>query len=312
MVKAMAGRKDEFYTREKDISAEFSAYPEGVLAGKSVYCPCDLPGESDFPKYFERNFTSMGLSRVVCSGYVPGGHGRLGVYDGSGWEVKDMEGDGSFLSPEAAELAGEADFIATNPPFSLMHGFSRWLLGTGKDFSVIAPVNCVTYPEMFPAIRDGRCWAGATGFNRGMFFRVPEGYGYAESYHEEREVDGEPVMRVSGVCWLTTVDFPGRHREMHLESMEWNMVHKPEKCRGYRRYDNYDAIDVPWAECIPSGYTGVFGVPLTALNRLCPEQFEIVGCSYPHGRPAGWDQGTRMKAYVDGKEQYKRLLCRLR
>jgi len=312
LVKARESRSDEFYTRESDIGAEFSAYPEGTLEGKAVYCPCDLPGESAFPKFFADNFSSFGLSRVVCSGYVPGGHGKAGSYDGREWVTWDMAGDGSYCSAESTDLAGECDFIATNPPFSLMHGFSRWLLGTGKGFSVIAPVNCVTYPEVFPAIRDGECWAGATGFNRGMFFRVPEGYGYAESYHEEREVGGEAVMRVSGVCWLTTVDYPGRHREMHLESMGWNLEHKPEKCRGYRRYDRYDAIDVPWAECIPSDYYGVFGVPVTALNRLCPEQFEILGCSYPHGRPSGWDTGIRMKAYVGGREQYKRLLCRLR
>lgn len=315
LVRAQEDRRDEFYTRGADIAEEFGAYlgaDPGFLRGKAVYCPCDLPGESAFPEYFAGRFGEFGLSRVVCTGYVEGGRGRKGVYDGRAWEVTEMEGDGSYCSAESAALAGESDFIATNPPFSLMHGFARWLLGTGKGFSVLAPVNCVTYPEVFPAVRDGVCWPGATGFNRGMYFRVPEGYGYAGSYRFPREIDGEAVMRVSGVCWLTTVDHPGRHNGIELHTMEWNRANKAAKCRGYRRYDHYDAIDVPWAECIPSDYRGVFGVPVTALNRLCPEQFEIVGCSYPHGRPAGWDPGTRMKAYVGGVEQYKRLLCRLR
>lgn len=315
LIKAQENRSDEFYTRTADISAEFDIYRANdpdFLRGKTVYCPCDLPGESAFPKYFENNFSVFGLARLVCSGYVPGGKGKLGVYDGHEWVITEMAGDGNYANAESVDLSNEADFIATNPPFSLMHGFSRWLHESGKDFSILAPVNCVTYPEMFPSIRDGECWAGATGFNKGMYFRVPEGYEYAESYKFPREIDGEAVMRVSGVCWLTTVDFPGRHARIELHTMDWNRENKAAKCKGYRHYDHYDAIDVPWAECIPSDYAGIFGVPVTALNRLCPEQFEIVGCSYSHGRPAEWDPHTRMKADVDGVEQYKRLLCRLR
>lgn len=46
---------------------------------------------------------------------------------------------------------------------------------------------------------------------------------------------------------------------------------------GYRHYDNYDAIEVPYSDAIPSDYDGVMGVPVTFLDKFCPEQFEIVG-----------------------------------
>ena len=44
----------------------------------------------------------------------------------------------------------------------------------------------------------------------------------------------------------------------------------------YPKYDNYDAIEVPFVECIPSDYKGVMGVPITFMDKYNPEQFEIV------------------------------------
>ena len=44
----------------------------------------------------------------------------------------------------------------------------------------------------------------------------------------------------------------------------------------YDRYDNYDAIDVPFTNAIPSDYNGAMGVPISFLDKYCPEQFEIV------------------------------------
>lgn len=44
----------------------------------------------------------------------------------------------------------------------------------------------------------------------------------------------------------------------------------------YPHYDNYDAIEVPFVEAIPSDYDGVMGVPITFLDKYNPEQFEIV------------------------------------
>ena len=50
------------------------------------------------------------------------------------------------------------------------------------------------------------------------------------------------------------------------------------KLRGkeYHKYDNYDAIEVPYSDAIPNDYEGVMGVPISFLDKYCPEQFEIV------------------------------------
>jgi hypothetical protein len=52
--------------------------------------------------------------------------------------------------------------------------------------------------------------------------------------------------------------------------------HKEVKGVGYKKYDNYDAIEVPYTDAIPSDYTGVMGVPISFLSKYNPEQFEIV------------------------------------
>lgn len=32
----------------------------------------------------------------------------------------------------------------------------------------------------------------------------------------------------------------------------------------YRKYDNYDALEVPYTEAIPRDYDGVLGVPISS------------------------------------------------
>ena len=47
----------------------------------------------------------------------------------------------------------------------------------------------------------------------------------------------------------------------------------------YDRYDNYDAIEVPFTDAIPSDYDGIMGVPITFLDKYNPDQFEILGAT---------------------------------
>ena len=48
---------------------------------------------------------------------------------------------------------------------------------------------------------------------------------------------------------------------------------------GYQRYDNYDAIEVPFTDAIPSDYADVMGVPISFLGKYNPDQFDIIGTS---------------------------------
>jgi hypothetical protein len=84
----------------------------------------------------------------------------------------------------------------------------------------------------------------------------------------------------------------------------------------YDRYDNYDAIEVPFTDAIPSDYTGMMGVPITFLDKYNPDQFEIIGCDYDvkEGRlpkivRSKWT-GKLDRGYIGGKRIYARLLIR--
>ena len=44
----------------------------------------------------------------------------------------------------------------------------------------------------------------------------------------------------------------------------------------FELYENYDAIDVPFTDAIPKDYTGIMGVPISFIDKYCPEQFEII------------------------------------
>lgn len=85
----------------------------------------------------------------------------------------------------------------------------------------------------------------------------------------------------------------------------------------YEKYDNYDAINVDKTCEIPSDYDGVMGVPITFLDKYCPEQFEIVGsqrwaksqclCDIYTGTKTA---ETDLKATINGKEMYARIFIR--
>ena len=53
--------------------------------------------------------------------------------------------------------------------------------------------------------------------------------------------------------------------------------HKDLKESGYVHYENFNAIDVPYTDAIPNDYDDIMGVPVTFLDKYCPEQFEIIG-----------------------------------
>ena len=72
--------------------------------------------------------------------------------------------------------------------------------------------------------------------------------------------------------------------------------HKEVAGVGYQRYDNYDAIEVPFIDAIPSDYDGVMGVPITFLDRYNPDQFEIIAQQRRHDADGGhWGRTARRR-----------------
>ena len=325
---AKNAKNDEFYTQYSDIEAEMNAYYEynpDVFRDKTILLPCDDPEWSNFTRYFAANFTRFGLKKLISTSYLrSAGSRQLTLFeqtsslfdekkhktrgklftltrdaDGSGRiDTDDIEfkgylkGDGDFRSEEVTKLRDEADIIITNPPFSLFRDFLAWILEGGKDFIIMGNKNAITYKEVFPLLKENQMWVGYRNVNKDLWLLVPEGYKY------EKIVDGKPVKHINA-CWFTNLEHGKRHELLLLDTMEHNLKFntqlqkKFEKDYGmlaYPRYDNYDAIEVPIVECIPSDYDGLMGVPITFLDKYNPDQFEIVGIT---DRNNEWGLTTR-------------------
>ena len=202
-------------------------------------------------------------------------------------EWQYLEGDGDFRSKEIRKLRDEADIIVTNPPFSLFREFVMWIMETNKQFLIIGNMNAITYRDVFSLIKDNLAWLGATGFVTDMVFGVPEGTEVRESDKKKAERLGYVgnYTRLGNSCWYTNIDHGRRHQPLKLMTMAENFKHSKHKDIrgriGYVRYENYDAIEIPYTDAIPSDYDGLMGVPKSFLDKYCPEQFEIVG--NPHG-----------------------------
>ena len=195
-----------------------------------------------------------------------------------------LKGDGDFRSQEVTKLRDEADIIITNPPFSLFKEYLAWVNQKGKQYVMIGNLNAITYKEMFPLLMNNVLWMGATCFHGGAAYFIADSSLYEpEKMSNPKHAymkDGKFYWRVNGIRWFTNIDHGRRHHPLPLMSMKDNerfSRHKEIKGKGYSHYDNYDAIEVPYADSIPSDYTGIMGVPISFLDKYCPEQFKIVG-----------------------------------
>lgn len=198
-------------------------------------------------------------------------------------EWTPLEGDGDFRSEECAELLKQSDIVVTNPPFSLFRVYVGQLMKYKKRFVIIGTMNAITYKEIFPFIKDNRLWLGATGNGSDMVFAVPNGAKIAKSDREKAARLGYvgDYTRLGNSCWFTNLDHGRRHQPLGLmtkaESLKFNK--KMQGKSSYLRYDNYDAIEVPFTNAIPSDYDGAMGVPISFLDKYNPDQFEILGTS---------------------------------
>ena len=201
-------------------------------------------------------------------------------YDDIEWEY--LKGDGDFRSDEVKALRDQADIIITNPPFSLFRDFLAWIVEANKKFVIIGNMNAITYKEVFPLIMRDELWLGATGNGSDMVFAVPEGSEIRETDKAKAERLGYKgnFTRLGNSCWFTNIDHGRRHQPLALMTKADNKKfskHKEVNGVGYQKYDNYDAIEVPFTDAIPSDHSGVMGVPISFLDKYSPEQFEIIG-----------------------------------
>lgn len=193
-------------------------------------------------------------------------------------EWSPLKGDGDFRSEECVELLKEADIVVTNPPFSLFREYVKQIIDHGKKFVIVGSKNAITYREIFPLIKSNEMWVGASGFSQDMLFIAPQGEDLSEKPKTAlRVVDGVTYLRSPSI-WFTNIDHGRRHQPLQLMSMKDNLRYNKKMLgqSSYVKYDNYDAIDVPFTNAIPNDYDGVMGVPISFLDKYNPDQFEII------------------------------------
>lgn len=247
-----------------------------------------------------------------------------GVIDFKDIKWQYLQDDGDFRSDEIKELRDESDIIITNPPFSLFLEFMAWIMDGKKQFAIIGNMNAITYKEIFPLIKENKFWLGK-GFTRSCahFFTPYENDSkYLELDRFEKTgiavPDGLFVTRVASIHWFTNIEDGRRHQPLQLmtkaENLKFNrqIINDP---NAYLEYDNYDAIEVPKTNGIPSDYDGVMGVPISFLDKYCPEQFEIICMDFEmeglHQNLIKSDWNDKFdRGYLKGKRMYSRIFIK--
>ena len=162
--------------------------------------------------------------------------------------VTDLEGDGSFDSPECVELLKEADIIVTNPPFSIIRKLFDLLIDYKKKFIIIGPTTAPQYKRLMGMLQSGEFQCGVN---------------YVKDF-----INRGQLKKVAAV-WYTNVE-----NDVPKKKLRLTKEYYPHR---YPHYDNYDAIEVSDSLNIPMDYFGVMGVPVSYLKFHNPEQFDIVG-----------------------------------
>jgi len=354
LAEAKNAKNDEFYTQYEDIQREINAYLEynpDVFKGKIVLLPCDDPEWSNFTRFFAQNFENFGLKKLISTSYAYESkhykgeyqtsmfemespqfdedktktHGKIftltrdsnksGVIDIDDLEWTYLEGDGDFRSDEVKALRDEADIIITNPPFSLFREFLAWIMEADKEFVIIGNMNAITYKEVFPLLMNNKVWLG-NGFNAGNAYFRPASANTSE-YANGVYDDKTGLVKFRNCCWFTNLDHGRRHQPLSLMTTEDNIKfskHKEVRGIGYVQYDNYDAIEVPYTDSIPDDYNGIMGVPISFLDKYCPEQFEILGATESEGKGFSnglwYEESGVSQPLVNGERKYKRIFIR--
>lgn len=301
--------------------------PSPIANTELVLQPSLLPGYED--KVLSKPAEPKGRPKITANKFIIS---EVGDIDGDGefnlrdiaeqlkanknneWEP--LTGEGDFRSDECVELLKKSDIVVTNPPFSLYRKYVEQLVEYNKKFVIIGSKNTITYKEIFPLIKSNKMWVGTTSFNKDMLFIAPSNVDLSNKPKTAiRKIDGITYLRSPSV-WFTNLDHGRRHQPLPLMTMADNkkfnkQIQKNEN--SYKKYDNYNAIEVPYTNAIPSDYNGVMGVPISFLDKYSPEQFEILGASdngvvdekykLPHFK-------KHNEPYINGEKRYKRIFIR--
>ena len=309
---AKAARKDEFYTQLTDIEKEMRYYRRH-FAGKTVFCNCDDPYESNFFKYFVLNFNRLGLRKLIATCYTgsPIANKQLSIFDiiGDGEEkadrpykavvntVYDVTGDGAVDMLDVAELfktgeneltelQGDGDFRS---PECLELLDEADIVVTNPPFSLFREYVAVLMEHRKKFIIIGNI--NAVKYKEVFPLFMKNELWLGSSIHSGDRAFFVPEDYPLDAAGCGIDEGTGR-KFIRVKGVRWftnlDIRQRHEELILVKRYDPacypiYDnmpgCINVDKTADIPCDYVGPMGVPITFIDKYSPDQFEILGLS---------------------------------
>ena len=308
---ANKAKNDEFYTQLSDIENELRHYKQH-FKGKTVFCNCDDPYESNFFKYFAINFNHLGLKKLICTCYASSpvvytqlsffGQGKVVGEEQSDrkpykieiTEVKDLNADGAVdltdielllnsVDGQPTLLNGDGDF-RSDECIELMKQAD--IVVTNPPFSLFREyvAQLIEYGKEFIIIGNQNALTYKEIFPLFKEDKMWLGYGFKggnayfaiPNQETSRFANGVYNAETGLVKFRNCAWFTNLDIDKRHEQM---ILYKSYNTEEYPKYDNYDAIEVSKTADIPCDYDGVMGVPITFMDKYNPEQFEILDLS---------------------------------
>ncbi|MBQ7388038.1 MAG: adenine-specific methyltransferase EcoRI family protein [Paludibacteraceae bacterium] len=308
---AKDAKNDEFYTQLEDIEKELKHYREH-FNGKTVFCNCDDPYESNFFKYFAMNFNALGLKKLIATCYNGSpvqGNELLLQFDLDApdelrkvahkieiSEVKDANGDGAVDLKDVryllqndknviSILKGNGDFRSPECVELLKQAD---IVVTNPPFSLFREyvAQLVKYEKQFIILGNMNAITykeifpliiknqlwTGYGFNMSMVYKTP--------YKNNLEANKKYVLSKGYNPDENYIKVPAVNWYTNINTSkraEEIILYKSYISEEYPKYETFDAIDVSSITDIPYDYYGIMGVPKTFLDKYNPDQFEIIG-----------------------------------
>lgn len=323
-------QKNEFYTQLADIEKELKHYKE-YFKGKTIFCNCDDPYESNFFKYFAMNFNAFGLKKLIttCYGGSPIVTEQLSLFDVKGiivdkknernpykiiiTEVDDSNGDGAIDLYDVEYLIknkkntltllnGDGDF-RSDECIELLKESD--IVVTNPPFSLFREflAQLQEYNKDFIIIGNTNSLTYKEVFKLFKDDKIRTGYTnfnvgmyffvpeYTEKFH--KIIEGRKAVRVATSCWFTSLPV-SKHNEKLI-------LFKKYSADEYMKFYNFDAININQYTDIPVDYYDKMGVPVTFLDKYNPEQFSLIGLGISN---SGIEIGV--KPYTDEHRNYRK------
>lgn len=345
--KARDAKQDEFYTQLGDINNELKHY-RAQLRGKTIFCNCDDPFESNFFKYFALNFNELGLKKLIATSYKgsPIAGSELSLFPAE--ETGEVRESYAIEINEIPDQDGNGAIDLTDVEYLLKNdaNTSRKLSGDGlygaADFRSRACVELLKQSDIVitnPPFSLFREFVSQLIEHDKQFLII--GSQNAITYRDifnlisENKVwlgskSGDMAFRVPDHYEVretrSWVDDDGQ-KWRSLGNACWftnlDLAKRHEEISLYKKYTqdeyptycNYDAIEVSKVADIPVDYSGAMGVPITFLDKYNPEQFEIVGSSailaLPMSQIVSQGKGSGRFYLDNGDGTYHRLYDRI-